>query len=110
MKDDEMNTIKEEFKRHLQTSFIRGLTVGQKAIATVILNFIENNELDKVKNFCERTVGMSMEDLTDLRKTFEEIFQVAEGEAVQKVAEAINAEPTGEEQDEDIEGSTGSEG
>lgn len=112
-KIDAMEQVKEEFKRHLQNSFIRGLSVGQKVIATVVLDYFEKNEADrdeKIKKLCERTVGMSMESLADLKNTFTEIFLVAEGEVVEKVAEMTVQKEEEGDGSKDTEGDAGSSG
>ena len=111
--NDGMEQVKEEFKRHLQNSFIRGLSVGQKVIATVVLDYFEKNDADrdeKIKKLCERTVGMSMESLADLKNTFTEIFRVAEGEVVEKVAEMTVQKEETESGEKNIERDTGSSG
>lgn len=84
----EMQDAKKSFVQHLQRARAQGIAIGQKAVATAIMSYIEAVKPDdpesikeafaQVKSLCEKTIGFTLEEFVEKVGTIQEMMDVAE--------------------------------
>ena len=113
----DMQDAKKSFVQHLQRARAQGIAIGQKAVATAIMSYIEAVKPDdpesikeafaKVKALCEKTIGFTLEEFVEKVGTIQEMMDVAENAGEEEVKEdgvsaAVGSGETSAKVDEEI--------
>ena len=93
----DMQDAKKSFVQHLQRARAQGIAIGQKAVATAIMSYIEAVKPDdpesikeafiQVKSLCEKTIGFTLEEFVEKVGTIQEMMDVAENAGEEEVKE-----------------------
>ena len=88
---------KKSFVQHLQRARAQGIAIGQKAVATAIMSYIEavkpedpesiKEAFGQVKALCEKTIGFTLEEFVEKVGTIQEMMDVAENAGEEEVKE-----------------------
>lgn len=99
----DMQDAKKSFVQHLQRARAQGIAIGQKAVATAIMSYIEDVKPEdpesikeafaQVKSLCEKTIGFTLEEFVEKVGTIQEMMDVAENAGEEEVKEdGVSAE------------------
>lgn len=95
----DMQNAKKSFVQHLQRARAQGIAIGQKAVATAIMSYIEavkpedsesiKEAFAQVKSLCEKTIGFTLEEFVEKVGTIQEMMDVAENAGEEEVKEDV---------------------
>ena len=95
----EMQDAKKSFVQHLQRARAQGIAIGQKAVATAIMSYIEavkpedpesiKEAFAQIKSLCEKTIGFTLEEFVEKVGTIQEMMDVAENAGKEELKEEV---------------------